>query len=95
MAPEICNKVQKLSTIQQCHGSEFVQSYLGDCIINAYGIPSLSALGRKDCYSGSCCDMQVLERANKSDYGLAAGVYSNNVDYINSLSRCVSPALCR
>ena len=34
--------------------------------------------------------VQVLERANKSEYGLAAGVFSNNVDYINSLSRCVS-----
>ena len=36
---------------------------------------------------------QVLERANKSEYGLAAGIFSNNVDYINSLSRCVFPTI--
>lgn len=32
--------------------------------------------------------MQVLERANKSEYGLAAGIFSKDVDTINALSRC-------
>ncbi len=32
--------------------------------------------------------MQVLERANKSEYGLAAGIFSKDVDMINALSRC-------
>jgi len=31
---------------------------------------------------------QVLERANKSEYGLAAGIFSKDVDTINALSRC-------
>ena len=31
---------------------------------------------------------QVLERANKSEYGLAAGIFSKDVDMINALSRC-------
>ena len=31
--------------------------------------------------------LQVLERANKSEYGLAAGIFSNDVNMINSLSR--------
>lgn len=31
--------------------------------------------------------MQVLERANKSEYGLAAGIFSKDVDMINALSR--------
>ena len=33
--------------------------------------------------------MQVLERANKSEYGLAAGIFSKDVDTINALSRCI------
>ncbi len=32
--------------------------------------------------------VQVLERANKSEYGLAAGIFSKDVDMINALSRC-------
>lgn len=30
---------------------------------------------------------EVLERSNKSEYGLAAGVYSKDVNWVNSLSR--------
>ena len=40
--------------------------------------------------------VQVLERANKSEYGLAAGVFSKDVDMINSISRCClhTPFVC-
>ena len=31
--------------------------------------------------------LQVIERANDTEYGLAAGVFSKNIDWINSISR--------
>lgn len=38
--------------------------------------------------------VQVLERSNKSEYGLAAGVYSKDVNWVNSLSR-YAKKICR
>lgn len=32
-------------------------------------------------------DLQVIERANDSEYGLASGVFSENLDEVNIISR--------
>ncbi len=33
--------------------------------------------------------VQVIERANNSDYGLACGIFSKNIDTVNSLARAL------
>lgn len=35
------------------------------------------------------CRPQVIARANNSPYGLAAGVFSNNIDTVNTLTRAL------
>lgn len=45
----------------------------------------------KTALSKCCCSVhaQVIQRANDTEYGLAAAVFSKNVDTINSLSRAL------
>ena len=57
---------------------------LGQCFLCTLLLSALLANISQVCLQFS---LQVIERANDTEYGLAAGVFSKNIDWINSISR--------
>ena len=70
------------------------------CLTPPGGTLPLSLYLVVECFAGRgqrCLwvSLQVIERANDTEYGLAAGVFSKNIDWINSISRSESSLNCQ